>query len=283
VVAHKLNIHDDASFHAERKALARFYLWLLIIYPILAVLFTALNFFFYKGIVGLFFVLMSFVSALWAPVLVSLGNKSDNNGKNYLRAKYDDLYIVGNLTDTLLFATKFDFDPEPVRTYKINRICIELANPAVDPDARLSIVTVENVFVEYIRQGATDFPKIITDYIEYYIANSDRLFAGKNCTLNCGIWQCALYYLALTGRREAAVNDYNKRATYMITPGKASQFINGSLRYQLFNEDYSVWLLDRKNMYPNPTGHFIDKWFEIPYFFEAEFIIKLHQLIWGKQ
>jgi hypothetical protein len=247
----------------------------------MAVLFTVLNFFFYKGIVGLTFALLAFASAIWAPILVSLGNKSENNGKNYLRAKCDDLYIIANLTDSLTFATNFNFDPEPVRAYKIDGICRELANPAVDPDSKLSIVTAENVFVEYIRQGATDFPKIISDYLEYYIANGDRHFAGKNCTLNCGLWQCCLYYLAITGRREAAVNDYNKRATYMIAPGKASQFINGSLRYELFNEDYSVWLLDRKNMYPSPTVYFIDKWFEIPYFNEAEYIINLHKLIWG--
>jgi hypothetical protein len=281
VVTHKLNIHDDASFQAERRVLVRFHLWLIIIYPIMAVLFTALNIFFYKGIVGLTLELLSFATCIWAPVLVSLGSKSENNAKNYLRAKFDDLYIIANLTDTLTFATNFNFDPEPVRAYKINGICKELANPAVDPDAKLTIVTVENVFVDYIMQGRTDFPKIISDYLEYYIANCDRLFAGKNCTLNCGLWQCTLYYLALTGRREAAVNDYNNRATFMIVPGKPSQFINGSLRYQLFNEDYSVWLLDRKNMYPSPTVYFIDKWFEIPYFNEAEYIIKLHTLIWG--
>ncbi|MDR0987664.1 MAG: hypothetical protein LBL98_08250 [Ruminococcus sp.] len=283
VVAHSFNVYDDASFITERKVLVRYYLWLLIIYPILGVIFAVLKLFFGGGLLGEILNMLTIACGVWTIFEASPYGKLESNAKNYLRAKFDDLYIIANLTDTLLFATKYKFDPEPVRAYKINGICRELANPAVDPNAKLSSITVESVFGDYISQGRTDFPKIIADYFEYYIANSERIFAGKNCTLNCGLWECALYYLALTGRREAAVNDYNKRATYMIAPGKASRYINGSLRYQLFNEDYSVWLFDRKNMYPSAHGNFIVKWFEIPYLFETTFHTKLHELIWEKQ
>ncbi|MDR0903047.1 MAG: hypothetical protein LBM59_00250 [Ruminococcus sp.] len=283
VVIHRYNIYDDASFIAERKILVRFELWLLIIYPILGVVFTVLNLFFGKGLWGTFFNMMTINCAVWTLVQSFLNGKSDTTAKNYLRAKFDDLFMIANLNGTTSFATKFKFDPEPVRAYKINGICKELGNPAVDPDSRLAMCTVDEVFVEYVKQGRTDFPKIIADYLEYYYTNGDRLFCGKTCTQICYIWKCVLYYLALTGRREAAVNEYNKRATYMLPSGKYSQFINGSLRYILFNEDYSLWLLDRKNMYPEYALFFLVKYFEIPYINEAQFIIELHKLIWEKQ
>jgi hypothetical protein len=279
VVIHSFNVYDNASFHSERKYLVRFHVLLLILYPTIAVAAAGLYMIFHTGYLGLILIATALISSIHSALYSRLGGKLDTNAKAYIMAKFDNLYMLLNVNDGLTYATKYPYDPEPVRAYQIAGICTELADPAVNPDVRLSTMSVTYVFSEYIRKGRTDFPKIIRDYFEYYLQNGSKFFEGKGCTQNCTLWQSLLLYLAVTGRRDEAIAEYNRRATYMIMPGKASQFINGSLRYLLFNEDYSLWLLERKNMHPTAID-FIDKWFEMPYFQSAEFIINLHKMLW---
>jgi hypothetical protein len=117
--------------------------------------------------------------------------------------------------------------------------------------------------------------------MEYYITNIDRLFT-VTATNDLRLCFCEiLFYLAINGRREQAIDEYNKKIAYLLPLGKMAQASNGCLRYILFNEDYAAWLYDRKNMQPT-TIPFIHKWFEMPYILDAGSTAAIHKLVWEK-
>ncbi|MDR0975254.1 MAG: hypothetical protein LBL80_06135 [Ruminococcus sp.] len=276
-----IDTHDEESFSFSNNLKAKFKLYNLLAYSVLGVIFLIVSLFIglhnsigmIVNILGSYSIIIGiFKSAWWRKNSVDLSAQ-------YIRYKSDILLCIGDINESLFYVTKYQFDPEPVRAFQIMKICSFLSDPSTNPDLILSKSLTSTIFNEYLRQERTDYPKIIHDYLEYYVANIPRLTEGKRTASDRMFWIELLYYLALTGRREMAIDEYNKRISYVIPQTKISQSINGCLRYILFNEDYSLWLYDKKNMQPTML-EFIHKWFEMPYIYDAKGTYALHKLIW---
>jgi hypothetical protein len=275
--------HDEESFTYARNMRAKFKLMNLLAFNVIAVIFLAVSFTVTNFPVLHQIIRIFAVTAQVCAVFYSYprSKKTLNLANYYIRYKNDELLSTLEIEDGLLFVTRYQFDPVPVRNFYWDRICRVLSDPNTNPDLTFSMALAENLFLGYTAMGRTDYPKIIRDYFEYYIANIDRLFTPKTQNQDRQHFIELLYYLAATGRREQAVDEYNKRISYLLPVGNTAQYLNGCLRYILFNEDYSLWLYDRKNIQPTSIP-FLHKWFEVPYINEARIIDTLHKLVWER-
>jgi hypothetical protein len=276
--------HDEESFRYARNITAKYKLINLLAFDGLALIFFLVSI-----IIGhhLFAGILFFIISLTAVFMAinqsfPLRKKLENLAGSYIRLKNDDSYCISAIGESLVYVTNYRFDPAPVRDYFNYRMCSYLADPTTNPDDILSLVFAVSVFEDYTKNERTDYPRIIKDYMEYYITNMDRLF-NVNATNEQRLCFCELlFYLAINGRREKAIDEYNKKIAYLLPLGKMAQSSNGGLRYILFNEDYAAWLYDRKNMQPTSIP-FVHKWFEMPYILDASGTAAIHKLVWDKR
>ncbi|MDR0942960.1 MAG: hypothetical protein LBM41_00310 [Ruminococcus sp.] len=275
--------HDEESFRYANNLAAKFKLINLLAYDGLGIVFFLVSLIIGQHLfIGTLFYFLS-LTALGLAVFGSfpIRKKTVNLAGAYIRYKNDVMYGVSSISDSLVYVTRFNFDPAPVKDYANYKICSLLSDPTTNPDESMSMLFAVSVFEDYTKNERTDYPRIIKDYMEYYIANMDRLFT-VNATNEGRLCFCELLsYLAVNGRREQAIDEYNKRIAYLLPLGKMAQSSNGFLRYILFNEDYAAWLYDRKNMQPT-TLPFLHKWFEMPYILDATGTAAIHKLVWEK-
>jgi ABC-type multidrug transport system fused ATPase/permease subunit len=283
LTAFAFDIHDEESFRYAKNAVAKFKLCNLLAYDALAIIFLLVSIIVgHHLFAGMLFFIMS-LAAVFMAINQSfpLRKKPENFATAYIRSKNDDVYSLLLIGDSLTFVTKYQYDPERVRDYYNFRICSHLADPTTNPDDTLSMLFAVSVFDDYTRNERTDYPRIIKDYMEYYASSMDRLFTVEAKNEQRLAFAELLFYLAINGRREKAIGEYNKKIAYLLPLGKMAQPSNGCLRYILFNEDYAAWLYDRKNMQPTSVP-FIHKWFEMPYILDASGTAAIHKLVWEK-
>jgi hypothetical protein len=275
--------HGEESFRYANNLSAKYKLINLLAFDALAIIFFLVSLIIgHHLFAGMLFYILSLTAAV-QTIFESypIRKKIINLAGSYIRFKNDDSYCISAIGDNLVYVTKYSFDPAPVRDYYNFRICSYLADPTTNPDDTLSMLFAVSVFSDYTRSERTDYPRIIKDYIEYYIINIDRLFTVKAPNAERLVFAELLFYLAINGRREKAIDEYNKKIAYLLPLGKMAQSSNGCMRYILFNEDYAAWLYDRKNMQPTSMP-FIHKWFEMPYIIDASETAAIHKLVWEK-
>jgi hypothetical protein len=283
LTAFAFDIHDEESFRYAKNAVAKYKLCNLLTFDALAIIFLLVSIIIgHHLFAGMLFFIIS-ITAVFMAINLSypLRKKPENLATDYIRSKNDDVYGLLLVGDSLTFVTKYQFDPEPIKDYANFRKCSYLADPTTNPDDSMSISFAVSVFSDYTHNERTDYPRIIKDYMEYYIANIDRIFTVKATNSERLCFCEILFYLAINGRREQAIDEYNKKIAYLLPLGKMAQSSNGCLRYILFNEDYAAWLYDRKNMQPTSVP-FIHKWFEMPYILDASGTAAIHKLVWEK-